>query len=265
MMRKSIKVSGLPPELRRQVEEVVFGSLARLPIESARGVHPAQRNIVLSMRGKTCYVRANTPACDPKSEYQVAQRDFWRDAKRSWALLDAIEREGWSEYALRWNLAPASTGNAGYNTYLKVMTYRHGLSRERSRPGCIFAPDLDFTPPVQGPPGKLTRAVQIPAPADTLAFRVHHRLTDFEGNWILVEMTPATPNPNRKPRLDDLRRACGSGPQSFLALQASGSSYVLENVRYSIPTDARFAIRLRVISREGVPGPTLVTDFMKEE
>ena len=62
---------------------------------------------------------------------------------------------------------------------------------------------------------------------------------------LLIEMTPPTPTPQRKPRETDLRYYRGPFPESFLPLQPSGAQYVALGALFPVATGQRYGLRLR--------------------
>ncbi|MDI6891175.1 MAG: hypothetical protein QMC83_09630 [Thermodesulfovibrionales bacterium] len=67
--------------------------------------------VVASHKGRTHYIKKYTKPSDPKTEIQLAKRDRFRNAVKSWQRLNEMEK---AEY----NMRAKKYGRAGYNLYL---------------------------------------------------------------------------------------------------------------------------------------------------
>ena len=81
---------------------------------------------------------------------------------------------------------------------------------------------------------------------------------------LLIEMTPPTPTPLRKPRTPDLRYFRGPFPESFLPLLPSGAEYVTLGAQFPVAPDQRYGLRLRIVSAEEITSHGAMRGLVKE-
>lgn len=197
---------------------------------------------------------------DPKTCFQLPRRELWRQILRYWSHSEEMslaQRDQWQGYALRhfWPECSWRARNvAGMNAFERVHVVRLPL-------GMGFLPD----PPREAPPARALELTQEPASApDALAFRLRHGQKSLAGAFVLVEATEAMPTPRRKPCENQYKWACGETRSSFLELKASGESYELLATRFHVEAGRRYGLRVQLVSAQGVPGPRLCGDFVKE-
>lgn len=256
MKKPIIKSSILAPALGWVVFEQTGRVVPALPIETFRGTYRSEGYVYYAV-GKETYRRQLVTPDDPKTALQLSKRELFGEAKKHWCELSEAQRKAWQEYALRcfwpgckWK-SPALCGMNGYG---RVQVYRQALGLE-----------LGKEPPASAPPPAVSAIYQEPAPTpDSFSFRIEHKYSDFDGGYVLVELTRAMPSIRRKPRERDYAWACEESSRCLLPLEASGALYTLAGARFAVGEGERYGVRLTLISPEHVPGEERTADFIKQ-
>lgn len=216
------------------------------PVSGYRG-RIGKSPMVYFMRGSDCFARAYVRPRDPKSARQVESRARMAELSRAWSTLSAARRLEWESYGRRWFPGQRSHGQ---NTFIKVSAFR---------------PETHNEAPLQPPPPAITGATEeVSGAPDAFAFRIIHPVKDCTAWRVLVRTTPASPTLARAPRERDFRWVCGHGVASLAQLPASGGVLRISGALQPVPAGARYGVRLRLVSPEGVPGPEIALDLIRQ-
>lgn len=102
------------------------------------------------------------------------------------------------------------------------------------------------------PTSPIALTLQPAADAAQLRFTVEHSLAGIANFRLMVEVTPPVP-PSRKPYANAFRFVCGINPDSLPPLKASGDGYTIDSIRFPLQQGERFAIRIAILSPQGIP------------
>ncbi len=244
--------------------ELTFGNLLWGPTHGVRFPSPVvsasgrlRTDAVYCVRDGAPYVREYVRPADPKTDRQMDHRGRIKTAGLEWKTLSEEERQGWGRYAAAY-LVPEKEGRFhggdAANAFVKAQTRL-----------LVWGDEPRREPPVLPPPPAPLLIAEEPAPAaGQYAFRVEHTLTDFEGFRFELRMTRATVN-DRKPREPEFCRAGETAEGSFFPLAESGAVYLLESPRFQIEPERRYGLGVKLFTREGMPGPELRADLIRQE
>ena len=233
----------------------------------AYGWGRTQRKWVYYMRGRRNFVRPWVMPANPRTSFQVDQRQRLVAAQREWQRLTDAQRDGWERAGVQFDpelatLSSARRTRGGMNLFAGAQIQRlsWGEAMRHDPPGAVAQGGRARRP--AGP----HHLHEVPvAEGEGLALRIDHMQKDIAGCRLLVEMTPATKSLRNKPLERWLTKAGDTDQGSYFALQPSGGQYLLPTPRYAIAPGQRFAIRVTILDADGLRSRSHMADLIREE
>jgi hypothetical protein len=239
-----------------RMKSIATGGANGDPVRTLHGVNRKLGVINIHRNGKQLFRRYVKPEQPNSLDQQIHSRWFSK-AEKHWLTIYDTYAESWALYAeqhqsiLRYE---DMRMNNGRHLLREIQLTRQQLGMEMSN-----APPVK--PPVRSKLEVFQNAVQ---EDNAFSFQVMHNIPNPAGMRLLVEITPATVRPTRKPHPRSYRPIRGKNAGSYVELQESGATYTVTGARYNIAHGERYGIRLRIIDTELISGDSITADFIHE-
>jgi hypothetical protein len=221
------------------VGRLVTGEASGCSVRLMRGKLEETGLIYFGRNGKQCFRQYVKPRQPDSLDQQIHSLWFSR-AERHWLTIFDEHAENWALYAER------------HQAILKYGDLRMNNGRHLMR---------EVAPPVNSRLEVFQNPVQ---ETDTFSFQVMHNIPNPAGMHLLVEISPATLRPTRKPHPKSYRPIRGKNAGSYVALQESDATYTVTGARFAVADGERYGMRLRIIDTEFISGDFVTADFVHE-